>query len=130
MKHFIITHPEDPLQDLETQRQLLTDEVYTRLLLPHQAQLQVYDEEMVRLYKKIETETDPDAIDKKEQRYNALKKSEAEYRLAHANEERVIRELVTQIIHIVATEIMQRKPSQVLCDYRNTLFTIPLRYKN
>lgn len=124
MRSFSITHAADPLKELEVQKEIIYDEITNRLLVPHQQQIEAYDKQM---YTKMELDTDDD---KKEHRLEILKRSEEQFRIAHTTEENVIRSLVTQIIHIVATEIINRRPSQVTCEYKNNLFIVPIRYKN
>jgi len=127
MRSFSITHVADPLKELEVQKEILCDEITNRLLMPHQQQLEAYEADFKQLCKKIKYDKDDD---EKERHLEILKRSDEQFRMAYMTEENVIRSLVTQIIHIVATEIINRRPSQVTCEYKNNLFIVPIRYKN
>jgi outer membrane lipopolysaccharide assembly protein LptE/RlpB len=112
MKPFIIHGLTSLIEQLESQQQHLLNEIELQVLIPHQQILRVYEEDVSRLYKKSDDE-----------------RADAQFREAHATEERVIRSLLKQMIHIVAAEITTRAPSRVLCEYKNNLFIIPIRYK-
>lgn len=127
MKGFRIINATDPLEELEAQKDIIQYEITNRLLVPHEQQLEVYEADFGQMCKKIEHEKTEDDQDRKERR---LKKSDEQFRSAHTTEKNVICSLVKQITHIVAAEIINRRPSQVVCDYKNNLFIIPIRYKN
>jgi hypothetical protein len=125
MKTFIITNRLDPLSDMMKQHDILVKEIDEKLLVPHLQHVAEYELELKRQQDKIAQEED----EKREHRIQLLQEYEAQYRDIFATEERVIRSLGTQIMHIVVTEIINRKPLHVLCEYKTVLFTIPLRYK-
>lgn len=120
MKGFRIIDATNPLEELEAQKDIIQYEITNRLLVPHEQQLEAYEADFGQICKKIDQ-------DRKERH---LKKSDEQFRSAHTTEKNVICSLVTQIMHIVAAEIINRRPSQVVCDYKNNLFIIPIRYKN
>ena len=123
MKGFRIIDATNPLEELEAQKDIIQYEITNRLLVPHEQQLEAYEADFEQMCKKIDQ-------DRKEQRLEILKKSDEQFRSAHTTEKNVICSLVTQIMHIVAAEIINRRPLQVVCDYKNNLFIIPIRYKN
>jgi hypothetical protein len=115
----------NPLPEIIQQQDGLLLEIHERLLVPHQHTVTEYNAEVVKHRIKI----DQDDEEKREKRHEQLEKSEKQYRELFAIEERVICSLVTQINHIIAAEIVNRKASRVLCDYKNVIITIPIRYK-
>jgi len=125
MKPLIITDVMNPLPEIIQQQDGLLQEIQERLLVPHQHTVAEYNADVARHRIKI----DQDEEEKREKRHEQLQKSEEQYRELFAIEERVIRSLVTQINHIIAAEIVNRKASRVLCDYKNIIITIPIRYK-
>jgi hypothetical protein len=130
MKGFRIIDATNPLEELEAQKDIIQYEITNRLLVPHEQQLEAYEADFGQICKKIDHEKTEDDQDRKERRLEILKKSDEQFRSAHTTEKNVICSLVKQITHIVAAEIINRRPSQVVCDYKNNLFIIPIRYKN
>jgi len=125
MKPLIITDRMNPLPEIIQQQDGLIQEIHERLLVPHQHTVTEYNAEVARHRIKI----DQDEEEKREKRHEQLEKSEKQYRELFAIEERMICSLVTQISHIIAAEIINRKASSVLCDYKNVIIMIPIRYK-
>ena len=108
MKSFIIRVPTDPLKELMLQQEELHTEIHERLMVHHQHTLVDYVDE-----------------EKRERRLAVLRDSAKQIHEMHTTES-----LSTQILHIAAQEIINRKPSQITCEYKGHLFIIPIRYKN
>ena len=125
MKPLVITDLVNPLPEIIRQQDGLIQEIHERLLVPHQHTVTEYNADVARHRIKI----DQDDEEKREKRHEQLAKSEEQYRELFAIEERMICSLGTQINHIIAAEIVNRNASRVLCDYKNVIITIPIRYK-
>lgn len=123
MKSFIIRVPTNPLKELMMQQEELQADIHERLMVHHQHTLVDYDTEVERLCQASDEE-------KRERRLAVLRDSAKQFHEMHTTETCIIESLSTQILHIAAQEIINRKPSQITCEYKGHLFIIPIRYKN